>query len=120
MISVLLVDDSRFVHEELKGILKDSSFEIIGYAKNGDEGLEMYETCTPDLVIMDIIMPGMDGIDALKLLRSKHPEAKVVIGSSLAYDETIEIATEAGASGVIFKPYDKNRLLQTLETAIHK
>ena len=69
---------------------------------------------------MDIIMPGMDGIDTLKMLRCKHPEAKVVIGSSLAYDETIEMASEAGAKGVIFKPYDKKRLLQALELALHK
>lgn len=112
------MDDSPFIQEEVREFLGASgAFDLVGTAGSGEEAIAQYEVLRPDVVLMDIIMPGMDGIDALKAMRAKWPESKIVIGSSLAYDETVRLAKQAGACGVLFKPFDETELIKALQEA---
>lgn len=111
---LLIVDDSLFVYEEMKHILAKTNYEIAGYAKNGEDAIKLYEELQPDIVTLDIIMPGIDGLETAKILLEKWKDAKIVIISSLAYDETMEHANSIGVSGFIFKPIEENELIHML------
>lgn len=113
---LLVVDDSRFILEEIKYHLKDSEYEIVGYAKDGEEALKLYEELQPDLVTLDIILPGMEGLDVAKIMRKRWTDARILIISSLAYDETVDEAKEAGVEHVLFKPFTKEGLIEKLDT----
>lgn len=111
---LLIVDDSIFVYEEMKRMLSKTSFEIAGYAKTGEEAINLYDEVKPDVVTLDIIMPGMDGLDTAKIMLQKWPGAKIVMVSSLAYDETMEQARTIGARDFIFKPIEQEQILEVL------
>lgn len=115
---ILVVDDSRVVHEQMKKMLEDSEIEIVGSCRSGEEVLKCYEELRPDLVTMDIIMPGIDGLEACKELKEKWPDANIFMVSSMAYDDMINSAVEAGAKGFLFKPFTKESLLEGLRSAL--
>ncbi len=115
---VLIVDDSIFVHEEIKYMLEGTKFRVVGQAKDGAQAMKLYEEVQPDVVTMDIIMPGINGIDTSKLMLDRWKDAKIVIVSSLAYDETNDKALEAGVCGFVFKPLEKEEFLNALEHAV--
>jgi len=115
---IMVVDDSSFILEELQYILKKSDYEIVGFAKSGEEAIELYEKLQPDAVTLDIVLPGIDGIDTAKQIRSRWPDAKIIIVSSLAYDDTMEEASRAGACDFIFKPFDSHQILNALAKAL--
>lgn len=114
---VLTVDDSVFVYEQIKYMLNGSDYRIVGYAKDGAQAMRMYGELLPDVVLMDIIMPGINGLDTSKLILDKWNDAKIIIASSLAYDETLEKAEKTGISGFVFKPLEKDNLLDALDEA---
>lgn len=114
---VLAVDDSVFVYERIKYMLDGSDYRIVGYAKDGEQAVRMYGELLPDVVLMDIIMPGINGLDASKLILDKWNDAKIIIASSLAYDEALEKAEETGISGFVFKPLEQASLLNALDEA---
>ena len=115
--TVLVVDDSLFIYDEIKYMLEDTNYRIVGYAKDGAQAMRMYEKLKPDVVTMDIIMPGINGLDTSKLLLDRWHDAKIVIVSSLAYDETREESEKAGVSGFIFKPLEKMEFIEALNQA---
>lgn len=115
---LLIVDDSIFVFEEMKRMLENSDFTIVGHAKSGEEAIGLYEELQPDVVTLDIIMPGMDGMETAEILLKKWPEAKIIFVSSLAYDETMAQARKIGACDFIFKPLEKENLIKVLKTAL--
>ena len=114
---IMVVDDSRVVHAEMKKMLVDSEFEIVGFCRSGEEALEKFGEAKPDLVTMDIVMPGMDGMETCEKLRQRYPEANVYMVSSMAYDDMIDRAVELGAKGFLFKPFTKDALLEGLQGA---
>lgn len=114
MKKVMVVDDSLFVYDEIKHFLDGSLFSVVAYCRDAEEAIKGYHKYQPDVVLMDIILPGIDGIEATAALTGRWPNAKVVIVSSLAYDETIQRAKESGAKHFIFKPFDKDLLLEVL------
>lgn len=114
---VLIVDDSVFVHEEIKYMLEGTKYRVIGQAKDGAQAMRLYEELNPDIVTMDIIMPGINGLDTSKLMLDRWNDAKIVIVSSLAYDETNDKAMEAGVCGFVFKPLEKEEFLGALDAA---
>lgn len=115
---IMVVDDSKMIYMQLKNLLSDSEeFEVVAYCRNGEEALEQYGQVNPDIVTMDIIMPGMDGLETTQVLLDDHPEARVVMLSSLAYDDTFESAKAIGARGFIDKPFEKEQLLKVLHEA---
>lgn len=114
---VLVVDDSLFIYNEIKYMLEGTEYQVAGYAKDGARAMRMYEQLRPDVVTMDIIMPGINGIDTSKLLLDRWKDAKIVIVSSLAYDTTKEKTEEAGAAEFVFKPLDKEEFINALDRA---
>lgn len=115
---IMIVDDSRVVQLQMMKVLEDTDYEVVAYCRSGEEALEMYDQIEPDLVTMDIIMPGMDGLETTRHLLEEHPEACVLMVSSLAYDDTIDEAKEIGARGFVYKPFDRDQMLEALEKAL--
>ena len=111
------VDDSRVICAEMKKMLEGSDIEIIGYCRSGEEALEQYGTMKQDLVTLDIVMPGMDGLETCKKLREHYPEANNFMVSSMAYDDMIDRAAALGAKGFLFKPFTRETLLEGLKGA---
>lgn len=114
---IMIVDDSRVVEKEMKRMLADTEYEVVGFFRSGEEAIVSYGELNPDLVTMDIVMPGMDGLTAARELLQRYPDARVVMVSSLAYDDTLNTARELGAKGFIFKPFTRALLLDALDCA---
>lgn len=114
--SIMVVDDSRIAQLQLQEMLAGTDYQVVACCQNGEEALEMYDKIKPDLVTMDIVMPGMDGLDTARLLLKSYPDARVLMISSLAYDDTIHEAEQIGAKEFVYKPFDQEQIL----TAVHK
>lgn len=115
--TVLIVDDSVLAYEEMKTLLTGLDFSVVGYCKNGEDALEANRILRPDLITLDFIMPGMNGIETCRKLLEETPDVKVILVSSMAYDETEQHSLEAGASGFIYKPIKKKWLVKVLVDA---
>ena len=115
---IMVVDDSRLVKVQMEDVLKGTEYEIAAHCRSGEDAIEQYAAVRPDLVTMDIIMQGMDGLDAAELILKKHPDARIVIISSLAYDDTFERAKAIGARGFVDKPFHQEKLLKVFEQAL--
>ncbi len=113
--SVLVVDDSIFIYEEIKLMLENTDYSVIGHCSDGESAVEQYEKLKPDIVTMDIVMPGIDGFETTQRILKDSPDARIIIISSLAYNETVEISEAIGAKGFIFKPIEKEHLLNALD-----
>ena len=116
--TLMIVDDSRIVHAKMKQLLEGSDFEIIGFCRTGEDAIQSYRAYRPDLVTMDIVMPGMDGLEAAKAIIGEFPDANIGMVSSLASDDTMDTAEEIGAKGFVFKPFEKDDLLKVLNDAV--
>lgn len=115
---LMIVDDSRVAYAEIQKLLEGSEFHIVGYCRSGEAALESYESLNPDVVTMDIVMPGMDGLETCQKLRERWPDARILMVSSLAYSATMEASAEMGAKGFIFKPFTQEELLSGLRKAV--
>ncbi len=113
MKSVLIVDDAAFMRLNLKNILKDE-YEILGEAENGEEAVEMYKEKQPDIVTMDITMPVMDGIEAIKAILDIDPDANIVVCSAMGQQKIVIQAIELGAQDFIVKPFNKDRVKEAI------
>lgn len=113
--TLLIVDDSPFVAIQVGELIKGKGYQIVGSAKNGVEGIELYKKLKPDFVILDIIMPGIDGIETAKNILEENPTAKIVMLSSLFDTETLDEVKAAGVKFLIPKPVEEDILLVTLE-----
>ena len=114
----MVVDDSRMICMQMKNLLQGTDYEVAAYCRDGEEAVAQYGEIAPDLVTMDIIMPGMDGLETARTILEAHPEAKIVMVSSLAYDDTINESKEIGAKDFIFKPFDKEQILSTFDRVL--
>ncbi|MFZ7103309.1 MAG: response regulator [Peptococcaceae bacterium] len=118
-VKVLIVDDAKFSRVMLKDILtKYAGLEVVGEAENGLEAVRKYLQLRPDLVTMDITMPEMDGIEALKQIRSFEPRCKIIMCSAMGQKEMIVEAIESGARDFIIKPFIKERVLEALQKVV--
>lgn len=115
---IMVVDDSRLVRVQLEDTLKGTDYEIAAYCRSGEEAIEQYAAVRPDLVTMDIIMQGMDGLDAAEAILKDNPDARIVMVSSLAYDDTFERAKAIGARGFVDKPFHQEQLLRVFKEAL--
>ncbi len=117
-VSVLIVDDLTFIKIVLRDILEKSGFHVIGEASNGKQAVAMYQERHPDVVLMDITMPDMDGLTALKKIREVDPAAKVIICSALGQQRLIVQAIQLGAKDFIVKPFQPPRVVSALKKAL--
>ena len=115
---IMVVDDSRLVRVQLEDVLKGTDYEIAAYCRSGEDAIKQYAEVQPDLVTMDIIMQGMDGLDAAEVILKNNPQARIVMISSLAYDDTFERARAIGAKGFVDKPFHQEQLLNVFEQAL--
>jgi two-component system, chemotaxis family, chemotaxis protein CheY len=114
-IKVLLVDDSSFMRTILKNIILKDPFVMAGEADNGKDGVELYKKLKPDLVTMDIVMPVMDGIDAVKAIKVFDPEAKIIMVSAMGQQSMVIDSIQAGARDFIIKPFQPPRVQEALK-----
>ncbi len=113
--TLMVVDDSPFASKQIKDIVEENGYEVIGYAKDGEEGIRMYEELHPDMVILDIIMPGIDGLETAQILQEKDPDVTILMLSSLCDSGTLEEVRAIGVKYLIPKPWEDDVLLATLE-----
>ena len=102
---IMIVDDELFFRELLRDMLEREGFTIVAEATDGAEAVAKYRELHPEVTVMDIFMPGENGIDATREIVAFDPNAKVLICSGVGYDDDIDAALQAGARGIIYKPF---------------
>ncbi|RUL52191.1 MULTISPECIES: response regulator [Lysinibacillus] len=110
MPSVLIVDDALFMRVAVGNMFREWGFDVVGEAANGREAVELYREHQPDLVTMDITMPVMSGLDAVKEIIPEFPDANIIMITALGQQRIIVDAIEAGAKDFITKPFEQNQL----------
>ena len=118
MARVLIVDDAACMRMMIKDILEKNGYEIAGEAANGAIAVEMYNKEKPDVVTMDITMPDMDGIEAVKNIRANDPNAKIIMCSAMGQQSMVMDAIKAGARDFIVKPFQADRVLEAVTKVI--
>lgn len=114
---VLIVDDAAFMRMMIKDILHKNGYEVVGEAENGRRAVELYQELRPDVVTMDITMPEMDGIAAVKEIKALDPGARIVMCSAMGQQMMVMEAIQSGARDFVVKPFQQERVLQALEKA---
>ena len=116
--SVLICDDAAFMRVMIKDILTKNGYEVVGEAENGIKAVEKYTETKPDLVMMDITMPEMDGIEAVKQIKAVNPAAKVIMCSAMGQQSMVMDAIKAGANDFIVKPFQADRVLEAVKKIV--
>jgi two-component system chemotaxis response regulator CheY len=116
--TILLVDDAAFMRMMLKDILTKNGFTIAGEAENGVVGVEKYKELKPDLVLLDITMPEMDGIQAAKNIKAADGDAKIIMCSAMGQQAMVIEAIQAGAKDFIVKPFQADRVIEAVNKVI--
>jgi two-component system chemotaxis response regulator CheY len=117
-IKVLVVDDAAFMRMMVRDILSKNGYEVVGEAENGMKAVEKYQELHPDLTTMDITMPEMDGISAVKAIRKIDPNAKIIMCSAMGQQAMVIEAIQAGARDFIVKPFQADRVLEAVRKAV--
>ena len=115
MAKVLIVDDAAFMRISIKNMLTKNGYEVVGEAENGLIGVEMFKELHPDIVTMDITMPEMSGLDALKEITKIDPQAKVVMVSAMGQEAMVRDAIVSGAKGFIVKPFKEDGIIAAIK-----
>lgn len=118
MTRILIVDDSRTSRKILRGILENAGYEIVAEATNGQEGYDKYVELKPDVVTMDVTMPVLDGIEALKKIVGDYPDAKVVMVTAAGQKTKLVEAVQNGAKEFVTKPFDPEQLKVIIEKVV--
>jgi two-component system chemotaxis response regulator CheY len=125
VLNVLVVDDSPFMARAMKGVLESMEFNVVSLAHDGFEGFEKFEVLRPDVVVLDITMPNMDGLECLVKIRQLDGDARIVMLSAVRDEETVAKCLASGAAAFLQKPICKTNpddlalLKSTIETAAH-
>jgi two-component system chemotaxis response regulator CheY len=115
--NVLIVDDSEFMRNLLREILEEE-FDVAEEAENGVEAVELYQEHRPDLVMMDIVMPIRDGIEATEEIKEASPNSNIIMCTSIGQEEKMKAAIKAGADGYITKPFQKPSVMDAIEDVV--
>ena len=116
--TVMVVDDAAFMRMMLKDILNNNGYQVIGEAENGVVAIERYMELKPGITIMDITMPEMDGLQAVKEIRSKDPSARIVMCSAMGQQAMVIEAIQSGAKDFVVKPFQADRVLEAVAKAL--
>lgn len=116
-LTTLIVDDDDITRQLLRGILRSAGFQVVGEAGDGEKALALFQKLRPQVICMDIDMPGMSGIEALKKIRETDGEAIVLMITGAATGDNVRGAITAGASGVIAKPFNTAKIISEVERA---
>ncbi|KGG80744.1 chemotaxis protein CheY [Caloranaerobacter azorensis H53214] len=115
---ILIVDDAAFMRMMIKDILNKNGYEVIGEADNGAKAIEKYKELKPDLVIMDITMPEVDGIQAVKEIKKLDENAKIIMCSAMGQQAMVIESIQAGARDFIVKPFQADRVLEAVKKVL--
>lgn len=115
---ILIVDDAKFMRVTLSSILKKAEHEIVGEGENGKEAVDLFVNLKPDLVMMDITMPEMSGLEAVREIKRDNPNAKVIMCSAMGQQKVVVESIEAGAKDFIIKPFDEGRVLEAVNRVL--
>ena len=115
---ILIVDDAAFMRMMIKDILTKNGYTIVGEAENGQKAVEKYNETKPDLVMMDITMPEMDGIQALKKIKATDPNAAIIMCSAMGQQAMVIEAIQSGAKDFIVKPFQAERVLEAVKKVV--
>jgi two-component system chemotaxis response regulator CheY len=115
---ILIVDDTLFMRTLLKNILFTGGHTIIGEAGDGAEAVEKYKELKPDLVTMDVVMPKMNGIEALKAIKQIDPGARVVMCTAVGQEQMVKLAIKTGARGYIVKPFQAPKVIEEVKNVL--
>jgi two-component system chemotaxis response regulator CheY len=115
---ILVVDDAAIIRLMLTKIIVSDDYEVVGEAGNGAEAVQKYEELKPDLVTMDITMPDMDGIQAVKEIKKMDPNAKIIMCSAMGQKMMVLEAIEAGAASFIVKPFDEQKVKEVIKRTL--
>lgn len=119
-LDILVVDDSPVIVKLLSKLLGELGFRVVRTASTGEEAVNAYRACLPDLVTMDITMPVMDGIDATRAIVSEFPDAKIIVVTSHGQEKMVLNALKAGAKGYVLKPFDNKKVYDVIQKACKK
>lgn len=114
MARILIIDDAKFIRLILTDIVNKTNHVVVGEGENGLDAIHLYRELKPDLVTMDITMPEMSGLEALKEIKREFPEAKIIMCSAMGQQKMVVEAIEAGAKDFIVKPFDDNRVIEAI------
>jgi len=117
---ILIADDSAYMRSILKDLLLRNGYDVVGEAENGKEVLGLYGKLKPDVVAMDIIMPEMSGIQALKEIKENYPEARVVMSAAMGQQHLVVEAIRAGAADFFIKPVQAERVVEAIDKALQR
>lgn len=112
---VLIIDDTAFMRMTLRNILEKNGYEVVAEAEDGIQAVEKYLQIKPDLVTMDITMPNMDGITAIKKIMAEDPNARIVVVSAMGQKALVIEALNSGAKDFIVKPFQPERIVEALQ-----
>jgi two-component system chemotaxis response regulator CheY len=115
---VLVVDDSAAMRMLITASLKDSEFDVTAAAKDGQEALQFFKDTAPDLVLLDIVMPGMSGVETLERIMAIDKNAVVIMASSMGTDDAVQGALKAGAKNFLQKPIEQDAMLKVLRNTV--
>lgn len=115
---ILIVDDAAFMRMMIRDILTKNGYEVVGEANDGAQAIEKYKELRPDLITMDITMPEMDGINALKEIKKQDPNAKVIMCSAMGQQAMVIDAIQAGAKDFIVKPFQADRVVEAIKKTL--
>lgn len=115
---ILIVDDSAAMRMMISASLQDSEFEVVGAAKDGQQALQLYKDIAPDMVLLDIVMPGMSGEETLGHILALDKHAVVVMASSMGTEDAVQGALKTGAKNFLQKPIDQEGLLKVLRATV--
>lgn len=116
---VLIVDDANFMQITLEKVLQLGSHQVVGKANNGIEAIQLYKETKPEIVLLDITMPEMDGIETISEIMKMDPEAKVIMCSAMGQQKIVVKAIELGAKDFIVKPFDESKVLETVDRVLN-
>ena len=116
--NILICDDAAFMRMMIKDILTKNGYNVVGEAENGAKAIEKYNETKPDLVLMDITIPEMDGIQALKKIKESDPKAMVIMCSAMGQQAMVIESIQSGAKDFIVKPFQADRVLEAVKKVV--
>ena len=116
--NILICDDAAFMRMMIKDILTKNGYNIVGEAENGAKAVEKYAELKPDLVLMDITMPEMDGIEALKKIKAADSNASIIMCSAMGQQAMVIESIQSGAKDFIVKPFQADRVLEAVQKVV--
>ncbi|MBN2898319.1 MAG: response regulator [Clostridia bacterium] len=115
---VLIVDDALFMRKMLTDIFKKNGYDVVGEASNGKEGYEKYKELKPDVVTMDITMPGTTGIEGTQMIIKEFPNARIIMCSAMGQESMVLEAIRAGAKNFIVKPFQPDKVMEAVQQVL--